>query len=159
MSNKVSTVLWFDKDGEAAAEFYVSLIPNSKITSRIFSPMGEGPQPEGQALVIDFELDGVPYQILNAGSVFPQTEAVSIMVRTEDQAETDRLWTALIADGGRESACGWLKDRWGVSWQITPRLLMKAIADPDRAAAKRAMEAMMTMHKIDIAAIEAAHRG
>ena len=159
MANKISTVLWFERDGDAAAKFYTSLIPNSRIVNRVAPPTGDQPKPENDLAVIDFELDGVPYQILNAGPHFKQTEAVSIMVRTDDQAETDRLWNALIADGGKESQCGWLKDRWGVSWQITPRVLLDAIANPDRQAAKRAMDAMMTMQKIDIARIEAAVRG
>lgn len=156
---KISTVLWFEKGGEAAAEFYTSLIPNSRIVGRMSPPMGDQLQPSGEALVIDFELDGVPYQILNGGPHFKQSEAVSIMVQTEDQAETDHLWNALIADGGRESECGWLKDKWGVSWQITPKALLRAVSSDDRAAAKRAMDAMMKMQKIDIATIEAAFRG
>lgn len=158
MTSRISTVLWFEKGGEAAARFYTSLIPNSRITSAINPPLA-GRSETDEALVIDFELDGTPYQILNGGPHFKQSEAVSIMVRTDDQAETDRLWNALIADGGNESACGWLKDRWGVSWQITPRVLLDAISNKDRAVAKRAMDAMMTMHKIDIAAIEKAVRG
>ena len=159
MVGKISTVLWFEKGGDEAAKFYTSLIPNSRIVSRVAPPMGDQPEQESDLVVIDFELDGVPYQILNAGPHFKQSEAVSIMVRTEDQAETDRLWNALIADGGKESDCGWLKDRWGVSWQITPRVLLQAVGSTDRAAAKRAMDAMMTMRKIDIAKIEAAFRG
>jgi predicted 3-demethylubiquinone-9 3-methyltransferase (glyoxalase superfamily) len=159
MVNKISTVLWFEKGGEAAARLYTSLIPNSRITTKITPPMDGQPQPAEEALVIDFELYGVPYQILNGGPHFKQSEAVSIMVQTEDQAETDRLWNALIADGGAESQCGWLKDKWGVSWQITPSILLRAISSDDRAAAKRAMDAMMKMRKIDIAAIEAAVRG
>lgn len=159
MISKVSTVLWFEKGGETAAKFYTSLIPNSRITSTISPPMDDQPIPSGEAMVVDFELDGVPYQILSAGPHFKQTECVSIMVRTDDQAETDRLWNALIAEGGNESDCGWLKDKWGVSWQITPRVLLKAIANEDRAAAGRAMKAMMKMKKIDIATIEAALRG
>ena len=157
---KISTVLWFAKGGLEAAKFYTSLIPNSRIIGDYAPPMGDDMgQPKGEPLVIDFDLGGVPYQILNAGPHFKQTEAVSIMVQTEDQAETDHLWNALTADGGEESQCGWLKDRWGVSWQITPRKLLEATSSSDRAAAKRAMDAMMTMRKIDIAAIEAAYRG
>jgi 2-polyprenyl-6-hydroxyphenyl methylase/3-demethylubiquinone-9 3-methyltransferase len=156
---KISTVLWFEKDGEAAAKFYTSLIPNSRVVGIYSPPVGDVGQPAKEALVIDFDLGGVPYQILNAGPFFKQTEAVSIMVQTEDQAETDHLWNALIADGGEESQCGWLKDKWGVSWQITPRILLQATNHPDRAAAKRAIDAMMKMRRIDIAAIEAAVRG
>lgn len=156
---KISTVLWFEKGGAEAAKFYTSLIPNSRVVGEFSPPMGDMGQPTGEPLVIDFELDGVPYQILNAGPHFKQTEAVSIMVQTEDQAETDRLWNALTADGGQESMCGWLKDKWGVSWQITPVALLRATTSDDRAAAKRAMDAMMKMRKIDIATIEAAFRG
>lgn len=159
-NRKISTVLWFAKGGEDAAKFYTSLIPNSRIVGVYSPPMSDDMgQPKGEALVIDFDLGGVPYQILNAGPFFPQSEAVSIMVQTEDQAETDHLWNALIADGGQESQCGWLKDKWGVSWQITPKKLLEATTSGDRAAAKRAMDAMMTMRKIDIAAIEAAFNG
>ena len=159
MVSKVSTVLWFEKGGEAAAKFYTSLVPNSRITNVISPPMGDHSIDMGEGMVVDFELDGAPFQILSAGPHFKQTEAVSIMVRTDDQAETDRLWNALIADGGNESDCGWLKDKWGVSWQITPRALLKAISSDNRAAAKRAMDAMMKMKKIDIATIEAAFKG
>ena len=159
MVSRISTVLWFEKGGEAAAKFYTSLIPDSRIISTVTPPMDEHLPPSGEALVIDFELYGMPYQILNGGPHFKQSEAVSIMVQTDDQAETDRLWNALIADGGNESDCGWLKDRWGVSWQITPKMLLAAVSSDDRAAAGRAMKAMMTMKKIDIAAIEAAVRG
>jgi predicted 3-demethylubiquinone-9 3-methyltransferase (glyoxalase superfamily) len=159
MVSKVSTVLWFDKGGEAAAKFYVSLIPNSRITNTVSPPMGEQQRDDGDALVVEFELFGAPYQILSAGPHFKQSEAVSIMVQTDDQAETDRLWNALIADGGEESQCGWLKDKWGVSWQITPKALLRATGSDDRAAAGRAMAAMMKMRKIDIAAIEAAFKG
>lgn len=156
---KISTVLWFEKGAEEAAKLYTSLIPNSKITGLYTPPTDTPMSPAGEPLVVDFELDGVPYQLLNAGPYFKQSECVSIMVQTEDQAETDRLWNALIADGGAESQCGWLKDKWGVSWQITPRQLLEATSSKDRAAAKRAMDAMMKMGKIDIAAIEAAYRG
>lgn len=156
---KISTVLWFEKGGEEAAKFYTSLIPNSRIVGTYTPPMDDMGRPANEPLVIDFDLDGVPYQILNAGPHFKQSEAVSIMVQTEDQAETDHLWNALTADGGAESMCGWLKDKWGVSWQITPSALLRATCSDDRAAAKRAMDAMMKMGKIDIAAIEAAFRG
>jgi 2-polyprenyl-6-hydroxyphenyl methylase/3-demethylubiquinone-9 3-methyltransferase len=156
---KISTVLWFEKDGEAAAKFYTSLIPNSRIVGVYSPPVGDVGQPAKEALVIDFDLDGVPYQILNAGPYFKQTEAVSIMVQTEDQAETDHLWNALIADGGAESQCGWLKEMWGFSWHITPSMLLETTNSSDRAAAKRAIDAMMKMGKIDIAAIDAAFRG
>jgi predicted 3-demethylubiquinone-9 3-methyltransferase (glyoxalase superfamily) len=159
MVGKVSTVLWFDKGGEAAAKFYISLLPNSRITNSVSPPMGEQERDNGDAMVVEFELNGSPFQILSAGPHFKQSEAVSIMVQTDDQEETDRLWNALIADGGEESMCGWLKDKWGVSWQITPKALLRAISTDDRAAAERAMAVMMKMRKIDIAAIEAALKG
>ena len=143
-----------EKGGEEAAKFYTSLIPNSRITGTFSPPVSDSPSNE--PLVVDFELDGVPYQILNGGPHFKQSEAVSIMVQTEDQAETDRLWNKLTADGGAESMCGWLKDKFGVSWQIVPRALPEMLAAPDRAAAGRAMAAMMTMKRIDIAALEKA---
>ncbi|MCF3933109.1 VOC family protein [Acuticoccus sp. M5D2P5] len=153
MNRKISTCLWFDNDGEEAARFYVSLVPDSEITDIM------RPEPGGPALVVTFTLAGTPFMALNGGPQFPQSEAASIVVSTEDQAETDRLWTALLEGGGNESQCGWLKDRFGVSWQVVPKIMIDRLTDPDRAAAKRAMDAMMTMVKIDIAAIEAAFRG
>lgn len=150
---KVRTCLWFVKDGAVAADFYCSLLPESEVTSRF------GQTPDGEPLLVDFTLGGAPFQILTGGPYQKQTEAVSISVMTENQAETDRLWHALIADGGAESECGWLKDRWGVSWQIVPRQLMACLSGPDAAGAKRATDAMFTMKKIDIAAIEAAYKG
>ena len=158
MVSKVSTVLWFDKGGEAAAKFYVSLIPNSRITNTVSPPMGEQQRDDGDALVVEFELNGSPYQILSAGPHFKQSEAVSIMVQTDDQAETDRYWNAITQNGGEESQCGWCKDKWGFSWQITPRVLIDAFNQGGETA-KRAFEAMMPMKKIDVATIEAAVRG
>ena len=156
MADKIVPCLWFDGDGEAAARFYVSLLPDSRIDavhrSHIDTPSG----PADSVLMIEFTLAGRAYLALNGGPDFTFDEAVSFMVMTEDQAETDRLWDALIADGGQESVCGWLKDRWGLSWQITPRRLMELTTDPDRARAKAAMAAMMTMRKIDIAALDRA---
>jgi predicted 3-demethylubiquinone-9 3-methyltransferase (glyoxalase superfamily) len=153
MTAKVKTCLWFDNQGEAAARFYVSLLPESRIDS-VFRP-----QPEGPPLVVEFTLAGTPYQALNGGPAYRLNEAASISVVTKDQAETDRLWAALTADGGAESRCGWLKDRFGLSWQIVPEALPRLLSDPDRAAADRAMQAMLKMGKIDIAALEAAFRG
>lgn len=144
---KIRTCLWFDKGGLEAASFYVSLLPNSHLDA---DP--EGPEP----LVVSFTLAGTPYQILNGGPHFTLSEAASISVMTEDQAETDRLWAALIADGGAESRCGWLVDRWGLSWQIVPRMLTQLLAAEDREAAGRAQTAMMGMRKLDIAALERA---
>ncbi|MEQ1719043.1 MAG: VOC family protein [Hyphomicrobium sp.] len=151
--SKVKTCLWFDGNGEEAARLYVSLLPGSDI-GRLFRPDANGP-----ALVVEFTLAGTPYQALNGGPQFPHTEAASISVATEDQAETDRLWDALVANGGAESRCGWLKDRFGVSWQIVPEALPKLLGGPDKAASARVMQAMMKMAKIDIAALEAAARG
>ena len=150
---KVRTCLWFEQHGAEAAAFYCTLLPDSEVTGHF------GQTPDGEPLVVDFTLGGAPYQILTGGPYQKQTEAVSISVMTEDQAETDRLWTALIADGGAESECGWLKDRWSVSWQIVPQQLMACLGGPDAAGAKRATDAMFTMKKIDIAAIEAAYKG
>ena len=150
---KVRTCLWFGKDGLEAAEFYVSLLPDSRIES-IFRP-----QPDAPALTVDFTLAGTPYQVLNGGPHYTLSPAASISVTTQDQAETDRLWASLTADGGEESMCGWLVDRWGVSWQIVPQRLLELLSHPDSAAAGRAQEAMMHMRKIDIAALDAAFNG
>ena len=157
---KMITCLWFDR-GEAreAAEFYASVFPDSQVgeahASAVDIPSGK----VGEDLTVEFTVLGQSYIGLNGGPNIRPNEAVSFMVLTEDQEETDRYWDAIVSNGGQESACGWCKDRWGFSWQITPRALLDATTDPDRAAAKRAMEAMMTMRKIDIATIEAARRG
>jgi predicted 3-demethylubiquinone-9 3-methyltransferase (glyoxalase superfamily) len=159
MSDKISTFLWFDGQAEAAVTLYCSLLPDSRIDQIVRAP-GDYPAGEdGQVLLIGFTLAGRSYQAMNGGSGHPFTDAISLSVMTEDQAETDRLWEALIADGGVPIACGWLKDRFGLSWQITPRQMVAALASPDRAAAKRAFEAMMTMVKIDVATIERAYAG
>jgi predicted 3-demethylubiquinone-9 3-methyltransferase (glyoxalase superfamily) len=156
MADKIVPCLWFDGDGEEAARFYVSLLPDSRIDGVHRSPVDTPSGPADSVLMVEFTLAGRSYLALNGGSAFKFDEAVSFMVMTEDQAETDRLWDALIADGGQESACGWLKDRWGLSWQITPRRLMELTTDPDRERARAAMQAMMTMRKIDIAALDRA---
>ncbi len=147
MSHPIRTVLWFNGRSREAAAFYCGLIPNSRIDSTYGTDA---------FTVIDFTLNGVPYQILDAGPHFQLSEAVSIMVVTPDQAETDRLWSALTAEGGSESQCGWLKDRFGLSWQIVPDGVMQLTMHPDPAVAGRAMAAMMTMRKLDLAAIQAA---
>lgn len=151
-THKVRTCLWFESKGREAAAFYVSLLPDSHLETDLYDH-GDGP------LVVEFILAGAPMMILNGGPHFKLTEAASISVLTEDQTETDRLWSALTADGGEESRCGWLKDKYGVSWQIVPKRLMELSNAPDRAAATRAQQAMMTMSKIDIAALETAFAG
>ena len=156
MTDKIVPCLWFNGDGEEAARFYVSLLPDSRIDSVNRSPVDTPSGPADSVLTVQFTLAGRRYMALNGGPNFTFDEAVSFMVMTEDQAETDRLWDALIADGGQESACGWLKDRWGLSWQITPRRLMELTTDPNRERARAAMQAMMTMRKIDIAALDRA---
>jgi predicted 3-demethylubiquinone-9 3-methyltransferase (glyoxalase superfamily) len=153
---KIIPCLWYDGNAEEAANFYVTLFPDSRIDDVVRSPADNPSTEEGAVLVVEFTLAGQNYIGLNGGPQFPFTEAVSFQVRTDDQAETDRLWDALTADGGAESQCGWLKDRWGLSWQITPKRLMALMADPDRDRARRAMEAMMQMGKIEIAAVERA---
>jgi len=150
---KVRTCLWFDNNGEEAARFYVSLLPNSFVESAF------NPRSEGGPLVVEFTLAGVPYMILNGGPQHPHTPAMSISVLTRDQEETDRLWDALLAGGGEESMCGWLTDRFGVSWQIVPEAFPRLFSSNDKAAAERAMQAMMQMRKLDIAALEAAFYG
>jgi len=150
---KVRTCLWFDGQGEQAAELYVSLVPNSAIEAV------SRPEPGKPALIVELSLAGTPYMFLNGGPQYTLSPATSIMVRTVDQAETDRLWDALIADGGKESRCGWLVDRFGVSWQVVPDALMRLMGAEDREAAGRATRAMLQMNKIDIAALEAAFNG
>ncbi|MEA3044441.1 MAG: hypothetical protein QOH47_2279 [Sphingomonadales bacterium] len=154
--SKITPCLWYDGNAEEAANFYVTLFPDSRVDNVVRSPADNPSMKEGGVLVVEFTLAGSPYIGLNGGPQFQFTEAVSFQVRTEDQAETDRLWNALTADGGEESMCGWLKDRWGLSWQISPARLLALVADPDRDRARRAMQAMMKMKKIDIAEIERA---
>lgn len=152
MSARVKTCLWFDQEAEEAANFYVSLLPDSRVDS-IFRP-----DPSGPPLVVEFTLGGTPYQGLNGGPLFRFNEAASISVRTRDQSETDRLWTTLT-EGGTESMCGWLKDRYGLSWQIVPETLTSFLSHADRMAAGRAMQAMMQMRKLDIGVVERAFLG
>lgn len=151
--------LWFNGTAEAAARFYAATFPNSAVRAVHRAP-GDFPSGRrGDVLTVEFNVLGIPCLGLNGGPAFEPTEAFSFQVATQDQAETDRYWDAIVNNGGRESACGWCKDRWGVSWQITPVALTRAITHPDPAAAQRAFQAMMTMRRIDIAAIEAAVRG
>jgi predicted 3-demethylubiquinone-9 3-methyltransferase (glyoxalase superfamily) len=160
MASRIITTLWFDH-GEArkAAEFYASVFPDSRVGRIMTAPSGFPGGEEGAELLVEYTVLGRDFAGLNGGPNFKPNESVSFMVETEDQAETDRYWDAIVGGGGQESACGWCKDRWGFSWQITPRVLNDAVNDPDPAVAKRAFEAMMTMRKIDVAAIEAAVRG
>ena len=151
--------LWYDHDALDAARFYAQTIPDSALGAVTRAP-GDYPDGKvGDVLTVNFTVAGIPCVGLNGGPHFKHNEAFSFQIATDDQAETDRLWNAIVGNGGQESECGWCKDRWGVSWQITPRDLIEAIADPDPKAARRAFEAMMTMRKIDIATIEAARRG
>lgn len=150
--------LWFDGDAEAAASFYAATFPDSRVIAVHRAPADYPSGTAGEVLTVDFTVAGIPCMGLNGGSAFPQTEAFSFQVATEDQEETDRYWEAIVGNGGQESACGWCKDRWGVSWQITPRVLTEALAAGGDEA-RRAFEVMMTMQKIDVAAIEAARRG
>ncbi len=159
MTPKNTVCLWFDRDALEAARFYAATIPDSSVGTVMRAPSDYPDGKEGDVLTVEFIVAGIPCVGLNGGPAFKQSEAFSFQIATDDQAETDRLWNAIVDDGGEESACGWCKDRWGLSWQITPRALTDAIAGPDRAAAKRVFDAMMTMRKIDIAAIEQASRG
>ena len=159
MLAKNTICLWYDGTAEEAARFYAATFPDSAVGPILRAPTDYPSGKQGDVLTVQFTVLGIPCLGLNGGPTFKHSEAFSFQVATDDQAETDRLWHAIIDNGGQASACGWCKDRWGLSWQITPRALMAAFTDPDRAAAKRAFEAMMTMTRIDIAAIEAARRG
>jgi len=151
--------LWFDGAAEDAARFYAATFPDSSVGAIWHAP-GDFPSgKEGDVLTVRFTVMGIPCLGLNGGPEFSHSEAFSFQVATADQAETDRYWNAIVGNGGEESVCGWCRDKWGVSWQITPLALAEAIADPDPAAAKRAFDAMMTMRKIDVAVIEAARHG
>jgi len=158
MKAKNTICLWFDKDAEAAARFYAATFPNSEVMGVHKAPGDFPGGKEGQVLTVDFSVCGIPCLGLNGGPTFQQSEAFSFQIATDSQEETDRYWNAIVQNGGEESACGWCKDRWGISWQITPRVLTDALA-AGGAEAKRAFDAMMTMQKIDVAAIEKARRG
>ncbi|MCE1273877.1 MAG: VOC family protein [Chlorobiales bacterium] len=156
---KMTICLWYNGDAEEAAQFYAKTFPDSSVGT-VFRAPGEYPSGKaGDVLTVEFTVMGIPCIGLNGGPEFKHNESFSFQVATVDQAETDRYWNAIVGNGGEESVCGWCKDKWGLSWQITPIALTKAVADPDTAAAKRAFDAMMGMKKIDIAAIEAAYRG
>ena len=156
---KNTVCLWFERDALEAAHFYADTSPNSSVGTVLQAPGDYPDGKEGDVLTVEFTVAGIPCVGLNGGPAFKQSEAFSFQIATDDQAETDRLWNAIVDNRGEESVCGWCKDRWGLSWQITPRALTDAMADPDRAAAKRVFDAMMTMRKIDVAAIDAARRG
>jgi predicted 3-demethylubiquinone-9 3-methyltransferase (glyoxalase superfamily) len=159
MTSKNTICLWYDGTAVDAANFYAKTFPDSFVGAIHHAP-GDFPDgKKGDVLTVEFTVAGIPCIGLNGGPLFKHNEAFSFQIATDDQAETDRLWNAIIKGGGQESQCGWCKDRWGVSWQITPRALIAAVTDPDPAAARRAFQAMMKMKKIDIAAIEAARAG
>ena len=155
---KNTICIWYDGGAEEAARFYARTFPDSSVGAVFRAPSDFPSGKQGDVLTVLFTVMGIPCLGLNGGPAFAQSEAFSFQVATVDQAETDRYWNAIVGNGGRESACGWCKDKWGVSWQITPVVLTRAIANPDRAVARRAFEAMMQMTKIDVAAIEAAIR-
>ncbi len=158
MPHKNTICLWFEKDAESAARFYAATFPNSEVTAVRKAPGDYPGGKDGDVLTVEFTVVGIPCMAINGGPHFRQSEAFSFQIATEDQEETDRYWNAIVESGGQESQCGWCKDRWGVSWQITPRVLTEAMA-AGGAEAKRAFDAMMPMKKIDIARIEAARKG
>lgn len=158
MKPKNTICLWYDKDALEAAKFYASTFPNSEVTAVLEAPSDYPSGKKGDVLTVEFTVLGIPCLGLNGGPTFTHSEAFSFQVATEDQEETDRYWNAIVNNGGEESMCGWCKDQWGISWQITPRVLSEALAAGGDEA-RRAFEAMMTMQKVDVAAIEAARRG
>ena len=159
MTAKNTICLWYDGTAEEAARFYAQTFPDSRVGAVHRAPGDYPSGQQGDVLVVEFTVAGIPCIGLNGGPQFKHSEAFSFQIATDDPAETDRLWNAIVGNGGHESECGWCRDRWGLSWQITPRILTASLANPDRAASKRAFDAMMTMKKIDIAAIEAALAG
>lgn len=159
MANAKNTIcIWYDKDAEAAAAFYAKTFPDTRVTATHTAPSDNPSGKAGAVLTVEFTVMGIPCIGLNGGPAFKQSEAFSFQIATDDQTETDRYWNAIVDNGGEESMCGWCRDKWGVSWQITPRILSEAMQQGGTAA-KRAFEAMMSMRKIDVAAIEAALRG
>lgn len=165
MSSKPTTppealiCLWYEKDAEEAARFYAATFPDSRVGQVMYAPSDFPDGRQGNPLTVEFTVLGIDCVGLNGGPTFKQSEAFSFQVATRDQEETDRYWNAIVGNGGEESQCGWCRDRWGVSWQITPKVLIETVSGPDRAAAKRVFEAMMKMRKIDVAALERAKRG
>jgi 2-polyprenyl-6-hydroxyphenyl methylase/3-demethylubiquinone-9 3-methyltransferase len=159
MTPKNTICIWYDGGALDAATFYAKTFADSAVGTVHYAPADYPMGKQGNVLTVEFTVMGIPCLGLNGGPMFKHTEAFSFQVATDDQAETDRLWDAIVGNGGQASQCGWCKDKWGLSWQITPRALTDAMADPDRAAAKRVFETMMRMGKIDIAAIDAARRG
>src|ERR671928_601707 len=158
MQAKNTICLWYDKDAEAAARFYAATFPDSKVTAVRTAPADYPDGKAGDVLTVEFTVCGIPCLGLNGGPTFKHTEAFSFQIATDTQEETDRYWDAIVSNGGQESACGWCKDKWGISWQITPRVLTEALAAGGDEA-KRAFDTMMGMQKIDVAAIKAARRG
>jgi predicted 3-demethylubiquinone-9 3-methyltransferase (glyoxalase superfamily) len=156
---KNTICLWYERDAEEAARFYAETFPDSSVGAVHRAPADYPSGRQGDVLTVEFTVMGIPCLGLNGGPAFKHNEAFSFQVATEDQAETDRYWNAIVSNGGQESECGWCKDKWGISWQITPIALTRAYTSADRSAARRAFDAMMTMKKIDVAAIEAAVRG
>ena len=156
---KNTICLWYDKDAEEAANFYAATFPDSSVTAVHRAPGDYPSGKEGDVLTVDFTVLGIPCIGLNGGPMFKHSEAFSFQIATQDQEETDRYWNAIVGNGGEESQCGWCKDKWGLSWQITPIALIEGVTDTDPEVAKRVFDAMMTMKKIDVAAIEAARRG
>jgi predicted 3-demethylubiquinone-9 3-methyltransferase (glyoxalase superfamily) len=155
---QITPFLWFDCQAEDAAKFYVALFDNSRIL-KVVRYGAAGPGPAGTAMTVAFELNGTKFTALNGGPLFKFSEAVSFVINCDSQAEIDRLWEKLTAGGGQESRCGWLKDKYGLSWQVVPTVLPELVSDPDAAKAQRAMKAMMAMGKLDIAALKKAHAG
>ena len=156
---KNTVCLWFDKTAEDAANFYAATFPDTRVSAVHRAPGDYPSGKQGDVLTVEFELMGISCVGLNGGPIFPQTEAFSFQIATDDQAETDRYWDAIIGNGGKASECGWCKDKWGLSWQITPRVLTDGMADPDPAVRQRVFASMMTMRKIDVAGIAAARTG
>ena len=156
--DRITPCLWFDTEAEEAAQFYTSVFPRSRVV-RVTHYGSAGPRPEGLVMEVEFELDGRSFLALNGGPQFRFTDAISLQADCEDQAEVDRLWDALLANGGKADQCGWLKDRYGVSWQIVPTALVKYLGGADKAGAQRAMQAMLGMVKLDIEGLKRAYEG